>query len=131
MQLNEFVNKIFLRFPPEIRGNDTLENRILDYTMALDTGKEYNYEKAYIDLLRNYSYKTTPPEKIVLEILQQNEIKTPMPKSKAIEWENILADIKGITYEFALNCSFGEARTILEGKGFTNVRYPEPITRSY
>lgn len=131
MDLNEFVNKIFLRFPPEIRGEDTLENHMYDYTRALDTGKEYNYDNAYIELLRNYSFKTTPPAKIVLEILTKNEIKKTIENQKSITWENILADINGMTYEFALDCPFGIARTNLEKRGFTNVRYPEPVKRAY
>ena len=129
MDLNEFVNKIFLRFPPEIRGNDTFENHLFDYTAALDTGKDYDYQKSYVELMRSYSFKTTPPAKIVIEILNKNEIKKEVTKVKPIEWENIEADINGMTYEFALDCPFGEARTNLEKRGFTNVRLKQPVVR--
>lgn len=131
MNLEEFVNKIFNRFPPDIKGDDTYESLLFDYTRALDNGKEYEYDNAYIDLIRSYSFKTTPPPKIVIEILAKNEIKKPIEKKKAIEFENILADKFGISYEFALNCPFSEAIKILEGKGFKNVRYPQPIVRSF
>lgn len=131
MNLDEFVSKIFLRFPPEIRGNDTLENLMFDYTAALDTGKEYDYQTSYIELLRNYSFRTTPPAKIVIEILNRNEIKKPVEKTKSPTWENIEADICGRTYEFALDCPFAEARTRLEAKGFKNVRFKQAIQRTY
>lgn len=131
MNVEEFATKIFNRFPPETRGNDTFETLLVDYISALDDGKEYNYDNAFIDLMRSYSFKTTPPAKIVIEILKKSEIKKPIEKQKPLEWENILADINGMTYEFALDCPFGIARSNLEKRGFTNVRYPEPIERSY
>ena len=131
MNINEFVNKIFLRFPPDIKGNDTFESLLCDFLKALNTGKEYNYENAFIELMRNYGYKTTPSPKIVLGILSQNELKQPTVTTKSPQWDNVEADFGGITYEFALNCPFGEARTILEGKGFNNVRLQRIIERTY
>ena len=99
--------------------------------MKFENIKVYNFENAFIDLMRSYSFKTTPPPKIVIEILKKSEIKKPIEKQKSLTWENILADINGMTYEFALDCPFGVARTNLEKRGFTNVRYPEPVKRAY
>ena len=123
MELKEFVNKIFTRFPPDIKNGDSLESQLNDYLLAVDNGKNCDYEKAFIDLMRSYSFKTTPPAKIVIEILNQNTIKEAVI-SKPREFKSMFADKNGYTYEFGIEPEIGEWETKrrLIKMGFINIR---------
>ena len=101
MILSEFVNKIMLRFPPTLNNGDTLESYITDYINALNITGLYNFEDAFIELMRSYSFKTTPPVKIVIEILKRFEIK-PIIKDEPEVWETLLVCKGKEIYEWAV-----------------------------
>lgn len=125
MDIKEFVQKVFTRYQPEIKGNDTLESLMTDYIKALNTGKTYNYDNAFIELMRSYSYKTLPTAKILLEILSQNEIKS-SSKEKPLVFETIIAEKNGYKYEYGIETTYTETKLALERQGFTNIRLKFP-----
>lgn len=129
MNLTEFVTKLFLRYPPDIKGDDTIESYTIDFTQAISTGKTYNYDNAFIELMRSYSFKTTPPAKIILEILSRNEIKEDKPRKK-IEFPSIWGYHPGhkCWYEFGVELDVGEHKTTkwLISKGFISLTNQNP-----
>ena len=123
MNLSEFVNKIMLRFPPTLNNGDTLESFISEFTNALQIGGQYDYDEAFLELWRNYSFKTTPTPKIVIEILKRFEIKPEKQPEKAIEFETIIAEKNGIPYEYGIETNYNDTVKWLTSKGFTNIRF--------
>jgi hypothetical protein len=101
MDLNEFVSKIITRFPPQLNGGDTLESFISEFTQALQISGIYNYEEAFIELWRNYSFKTTPTPKIVIEILKRFQIKTEV-KETPEEYDTIIVRKGKYDYEYGV-----------------------------
>lgn len=104
MILSEFVNKIMLRFPPTLNNGDTLESYITDYINALNIKGLYDFEQAFTELMRSYSFKTTPPVKIVIEILKRFEIK-PVIKDEPEVWETIIVQKGKQIYEYGVKLS--------------------------
>lgn len=132
MDLIEFVNKIFNRYAPDLKGNDTIESITEDYITALDTGKKYNYDNAFIDLMRSYSFKTLPTVKILLETLEQNKIHENCKSNNYVIFESIWAfhPIHKHWYEFGVEPEIGISATIraLSKQGFTNITNQNPWT---
>lgn len=122
MDLNEFVNKIITRFPPSLNGGDTLESFISEFTRALQIPGSYNYDDAFIELWRSYSFKTTPTPKIVIEILKRFEIKQENKKPNTIEFETIIAEKGGYPYEFGIETNYNDTVKWLVRNGFKNIR---------
>ena len=122
MDLNEFVNKIITRFPPSINEGDNLESFISEFTRALQIGGNYNYDDAFIELWRSYSFKTTPTPKIVVEILKRYEIKSEKIESKSVEFETLIAEKNGIPYDYGIETTYNDTVKWLTSKGFTNIR---------
>ncbi len=126
MNIQEFVNKVFLRYPPAIRGNDTEEDVMVDYLKGLTTGKDYDYEEAFTDLMRSYPHKTLPTVKFLLEILQKNEVF----ESKKSQWQRLkpLWAFKKRWYEFSIppGSNESEACKWLVSKGFGNITNQKP-----
>lgn len=129
MELTEFVNKIFNRFPPDLKGNDTIESITEDYISALDTGKDYNYDNAFIELMRSYSFKTLPTAKIILETLNRNEILNKGRKENT-KFQSLYAfsPKHNHWYEFGIEPDIGESATVrsLVKQGFTNITNQNP-----
>lgn len=126
MERDEFLAKLISLYPASFSKGNTTE-WINAYKQKLN--ENVDFDLLYNEMLEKHD-KVAAPTPAFLFKIAKGKRNTNITNNNCV-WENILADIKGITYEFALYCPFGEARTILEGKGFTNVRYPEPITRSY
>jgi len=126
MNRDEFLKKLFGLYAATFnKGNGS--QWLQAYEQVLK--ENIDYDKLYEYMLTNYAGAAAPTPAFLLKGATYK--KTAEEKRKTPTWENIQADIKGITYDFALNYSFGEARSILENKGFTNVRYPELIERNY
>lgn len=133
MNVNEFVNKVFLRYPPDIKGDDTEEDLMLDYIKALSTGKEYDFENAFIDLMRSFRFKSLPTAKILLETLEQNEIKPEKNTYKKLEFPSLWAQKEGHWYEFGIEPEIGVSVTtrVLSRKGFINITNQNPYLSKY
>ena len=101
--VEEFVNKIMLRFPPTLNNGDTLEDYIIEYIKSINTNELFNYDDAFIDLWRSYSFKTTPPPKMVLEILKQHKIKIDIPPET--EPETLIVRKGKYDYEYGVQLS--------------------------
>lgn len=130
MNLEEFATKIFNRFPLDNRSEEARDSIMCDFIRAIDDGRVYDYENAFIDLLRSYSFKTTPPAKIVIECLRKFEIKKKIT-TPAIVYETLIGCKNGVEYEFALNCPLYDGKKILFDKGFSDVKIKTPIERAY
>ena len=127
MNLYEFLNRIFLYYPPETNEALTLETIYSDYTKALETGATYNYDEAFLQLLRNYKYRKTPPIIDILSVLNANKINVPKPKvNDGSAWDGTIVGTakNGVDYEFAIEkgLSFEDARQNLIKRGLTNIR---------
>lgn len=131
MNVNEFVNKVFLRYPPDLKGDDTEEDLMLDYIQALTTGKEYNYDNAFIDLMRSFRFKTLPTAKILLETLEQNEIKQKKQEKKDVEILSLWTQKNNRWYEFGVEPDVGISATTraLAKQGFINITNQNPYWR--
>ena len=116
----EFIQKIFTRFAPELNAGETIESRMSELNEVINTGLNYDYEKSYFDLLRQYTYKTTPSAKIILEILNRNKISTPKVYRHG---EGLKAIKNGVMYDFVLTPgqSFLEGVASLKKRGFTEI----------
>lgn len=101
MNLTDFVQKIVTRFPPDLRNGDTLENCIDDYVSALSTGGVYDFEKAFVELMRCYTFKTIPTPKIILEVLKKYETK-PKTTTNPAETEILIVEKNGLPYEYGV-----------------------------
>lgn len=129
MDLNEFVSKVFLRFPPDLRGDDTEESIMYDYINALESLKEYNYEQAFKELMISYSFKTLPTAKILHEILERNVIKREEQETgKFPEFKSLWAFKNGHWFEYGIEPQIGEHKTVqaLIKQGFTNITNQNP-----
>lgn len=122
MDLNEFTDKILKRFPPSINEGDNLESFISEFTRALQIGGNYNYDDAFIELWRSYSFKTTPTPKIVIEILKRYEIKPDITDRKEPIFETIIAEKNGLPYEYGIETNYNDTVQWLTRNGFTNIR---------
>ena len=125
MDREQFLNKLFGLYATTFsRGNASIWSEA--YKQVLK--ENIDYDKLYEYMLANYAGASAPSPAF---LLKNAVIKYTPDFNKSIEWENIEADINGMTYEFALDCPFGEARTNLEKRGFTNVRLKKPIVKAY
>ena len=133
MNLDDFVNKVFLRYPPDLKGNDTEEELITDYIKALTTGKQYDYDNAFFDLMRSFRFKCLPTAKILLETLEQNEIKTEQQKYNRLEFSSLWAQKGGHWYEFGVEPEVGISVTVraLSKQGFINITNQNPYLQKY
>lgn len=131
MNLSEFVNKIMLRFPPVLNNGDTMESFISEFTNALQIPGYYNYDEAFLELWRRYSYKTTPTPKIVIEVLKQFEIKPEKTQTKYPEFETIIAEKNGIPYEYGIETTYNDTVKWLKKNGFINIRLKFQTRYSY
>lgn len=122
MNLNEFVNKIILRFPPALNNGDTIESFLSEYSNALQIPGNYNYDEAFLELWRCYSFKTTPTPKIVIEVLKRYEIKPERTEYKSPVFETLIAEKNGYPYEFGIETNYTEAVRNLTQRGFKNIR---------
>ena len=131
--ITEFVSKVFLRYPPDIKGNDTEEDLMLDFIQALSTGKKYDYDNAFIDLMRSFRFKSLPTAKILLETLEQNEIKTEQQKYNRLEFPSLWAQKGGHWYEFGVEPEAGTSVTVraLSKQGFINITNQNPYLQKY
>lgn len=128
MNLYEFLNRIFLYYPPEINEALTLETIYSDYTKCLDNGTNYNYDEAFLQLLRNYKYRKTPPVIDLISVLNANKIANleQPKKDDGCVWDGTIVGTakNGVDYEFAIEkgLSFEDARQNLVKRGLTNIR---------
>jgi hypothetical protein len=127
----DFLNRVFLYYPPETNEALTLETIYSDYSKALETGENYNFDEAFIQLLRTYKFRKTPTISDLLGVLNSNKIKSNEIKEISFNaWQGtIIATKSGIDYEFAIEngITFEEARQNLAKRGLTNIRKkPEP-----
>ena len=127
MNLYEFLNRIFLYYPPETNEALTLETIYSDYTKCLDNGTNYNYDEAFLQLLRNYKYRKTPPIIDLISVLNSNKIVSldQNKKDDGSVWEGTMIGTKnGVDYEFAIEkgLSFEDARQNLVKRCLTNIR---------
>ena len=120
MNLIEFADKILKRYPPPAEDEEYTK----DFIEAIDIGGEYDYDKAFVELMRSYSFKTTPPASILIKILKNNMVIRRENDEKPPVIGSIFADKNGYTYCFGIETAVGESATTrsLVKQGFTNLR---------
>ena len=128
MNREEFLAKLFGLYATTFsKGNATNWTEAYKQVLA----DNIDYDKLYDYMLKNYSGAAAPSP----AFLSKNAVKLPDPfeskGKKYPEWETVLADKNGITYEFGLNCSFQEFIDFRRKDGFTNFRYANQEVRAY
>lgn len=97
MDKDEFIRKLFILFPPERNYQETVEI----YSEALDDGRNYNYQKLFKKIIKDYKYKTAPAVSYILEKLPLVEIRQ-IPLNSGLEGEVVKKIINGHEYEFTI-----------------------------
>ena len=120
MNVDEFINAIFVRFPPSnISEYHTIEDTYGEYRNALTTNDEYDYEKALADVIANYEYKNAPSPYYLLGHLRNRVIKK---TRRYVKFSSLWADKKGLSYEFGVEYSIEQTTRELKNMGFSNIR---------
>lgn len=123
---SQFLNRVFLYFPPKLVEGVTFESVFDDYFNALNNFKS-NYELAFSEFMRTYDRRTTPSCEFLYKMLDKFRIEPPEEKeSKSIRYSNLSAKApNGIVYEFAYGGNTGvtieQAKRNLIKRGFTLV----------
>lgn len=60
MNVDEFIDAVFMKYPPKTSNFKTLEDYYGEYRIGLKTSIDYDYRAAYEDLCANYQYSSTP-----------------------------------------------------------------------
>ena len=114
MNLNQFLMKIFMLFPPECGENTA--NLLAVYLEDMATTVKYDYERAGRDFAKSYKYRKLPPIATLTEFLKDYRIKdTTQP-----DYREVIAWAKGNKYAFAYNAnseSYTEVKYRLQQKG--------------
>ena len=125
MDRDEFLAKLFGLYATTFnRGNATEWTNAYKQVLA----ENIDYDKLFNYMLTNYAGATAPSPAYLIK----NAVKKPDPfktENKYPEYENVLADKNGVTYEFGLNCSFQEFIDFRKKDGFTNFRYAKQVER--
>jgi hypothetical protein len=126
MNFMEFLNRVFLFFPPKVSEGLTIEEIYETYEKTLNIGKKYNYDNAFSDLMRTRLSSKTPTCGEIANVLDRNEICEEKPLvEKCIEFRTIIAYKKGHgNLEFGIEPGMTEeqARRNLIARGFSNIR---------
>lgn len=74
--VNEFVENLFLFFPPEGVGKDGLKTYLQSYVQNIEyeikqTKKKYDFSKLLMIIQRNYDYKKVPSVRTILNFMQE------------------------------------------------------------
>lgn len=123
---SQFLNRVFLYFPPKLVEGVTFESVFEEYYKALNTFKA-NYELAFSEFMRTYELKSTPNCSFLYKLLDKYRIEAEENKAdKGIYYKNISAKVpNGIVYEFAYSGNTGvtleQAKRNLIKRGFTLV----------
>ena len=128
MNRDEFLVKLFGLYATTFsKGNST--NWIEAYKQVLS--ENIDYDKLYDYMLCNYSGAGAPSPAYLKKNAEIKQNPFESKEKKYPEWETVLADKNGITYEFGLNCSFQEFIDFRRKKdGFINFRYAKPVERA-
>lgn len=122
MNLDEFINAVFVRFPPKnISEYHTIEDCFGEYRIALTNDEEYEYDKALTDLIANYDdkYGKTPSPIELKGYLKNRIIRKPR---RYVRFPSIWGDKCGQSYEFGIEYSKEQSVRELIAMGFTNIR---------
>ena len=93
-----FLVKLFSVFPPEKNFDAVLEF----YGEALKTDKDYDYKKLLSIVAREYSFKTPPPVRWLLEKRERCEVFEKKPGLSGMEGQIIKRTFRGYEYEFVI-----------------------------
>lgn len=128
MEREEFLTKLFSLYGGSFNKGNASE-WINAYKQKLSDN--IDFDNLYSDMLSQWEKASAPTPAFLSKIAKEKKNSNLGPNNKC-EWnDTILADFGKITYEFALDCPFGIARTNLEKRGLTNIRLKEPIVRSF
>ena len=72
MILEDFIDEVFLKFPPRTNDLKPIELWYSEYRTALTTGKVYDYRNAIDDFQKNYKYSTLPTTNTLLCYLEKH-----------------------------------------------------------
>ncbi len=97
MDVETFLNRLFVLFPPETSYDETLEF----YMDALESSKEYDYRRLLRIVAREYIYKTLPATSWLLE-KRRSCISYKTPPGSGQEGQIIKRTINGYEYEFII-----------------------------
>lgn len=122
MNIDEFINAIFVRFPPDnINAYHTLEDAYGEYRNALRSDCTFDYAKALNSVIAEYEYKSAPSPSVLRGHLQKFKISTP---ARSYRMLNVWGDKDGRSYQFGV--SWGETveqtKKALAAQGFSNIR---------
>lgn len=127
MERDDFLTKLFSLYAATFnKGNGIAWTEAYKDVLSEDI----DYDLLYKFMLTNYAGSSAPSP----AYLSKNAVKKPDPfkpeEKKYPEYENVLADKNGVTYEFGLNCSFQEFIDFRKKQGFTNFRYANQVERA-
>ena len=120
MNFKEFADKIVEKFPPDEKEIERDKNYLVDWVKAISLDGEFDYERAFYELMRSYSYKTLPSAQKVTDILKFFKIK--QNYQKCPKFTSIWADKGELTYEFGIEETEEKTRKELIKMGFKNIR---------
>lgn len=105
----EFLTKLFVVFPPDTKNIGATMDF---YSDALESDKNYDYKKLLKIVGKEYSFKTTPPTRWLLEKREECNIRK-SPQFSGREGEIIKRKFRGQHYEFVIvPNSWGNIKTI-------------------
>lgn len=72
MNLDEFIDAVFLKYPPKISIYKPIEDWYGEYRLALTSEDEYDFQAAYNDFSKNYRYSQVPFPNTLRTYLQRH-----------------------------------------------------------
>ena len=132
MELIEFLDRVFSIYPPKLKEKQTVGNITDTYLLALDTGRQYDYENALKELVRIYDQKTLPLPSYLYKLLEKYSFGSQIKKEKD-RWQAAptlygWCERHKQWYEFAVceEQTDYEVTQALVKKGFTDITNQKP-----